>query len=296
VKKHLGTVFEESEGALVYKGEKVGLHTRVFVNKEGIPTYEAKELGNTYRKKSLVPDAEQSIVVTGNEIDEYFKVIKAALGEIDKPLSDSITHISHGMLRLPEGKMSSRTGNIIPAEELIDKVKEHIKEKIGEAKKGETLTDTLLNDIAVGSIKFAILKSAPGKDMIFDFEKSLSFEGDSGPYLQYTHARLTTLLEKGVSISEDATIYRGEREKGLEQVLNKYDLVLTKALREIGPHHTVQYLLLLTRVFNSMYARVQIVNEDEKEKSAYYLALARATKNILNHGLTTLGIVAPERM
>jgi arginyl-tRNA synthetase len=296
VKKHLGAVFEESEGALVYKGEKVGLHTRVFVNKEWLPTYEAKELGNTYRKKSLVPDAEQSIVVTGNEIDEYFKVIKAALGEIDKPLSDSITHISHGMLRLPEGKMSSRTGNIIPAEELIDKVKEHIKEKIGEAKKGETLTDTLLNDIAVGSIKFAILKSAPGKDMIFDFEKSLSFEGDSGPYLQYTHARLTTLLEKGANISGDGAVYKGEREKELEQVLNKYDLVLTKALREIGPHHIVQYLLLLTRVFNSMYARVQIVNEDEKEKSAYYLALARATKNILNHGLTTLGIVAPERM
>lgn len=296
VKKHLGSVFEESEGALVYKGEKVGLHTRVFVNKEGLPTYEAKELGNTYRKKELAPSATESIVVSGNEIDEYFKVIKAALGEIDKPLADSIKHISHGMLRLPEGKMSSRTGNVIPAEELIEKVKTHIVEKFKDAKKEGELPDELLNTIAVGSIKFAILKSAPGKDMIFDFEKSLSFEGDSGPYLQYTHARLCTLLEKAKTISARNSSYGGITEKELEQTLSEYPLVLDKAYRELGPHHVVSYLLLLTRVFNSMYARVQIIDASNEEKSAYYVGLAQATKNILAKGLHVLGINAPERM
>jgi arginyl-tRNA synthetase len=196
VKKYLGTVFEESDGALVYKGEKAGLHTRVFVSKEGLPTYEAKELGNTYKKHELIPDATQSIVVTANEIDEYFKVIKSALREIDAPLSDSIIHISHGMLRLPEGKMSSRTGNIIPAEELIDSVKERIGEKMSEMKGEEKNKDQLVNDIAVGAIKFAILKSAPGKDMVFDFEKSLSFEGDSGPYLQYALVRAKSVIKQ----------------------------------------------------------------------------------------------------
>lgn len=298
VKKYLGTVFEESEGALVYKGEKVGLHTRVFVNKEGLPTYEAKELGNTYTKRELVPDAEESLVVTGNEINEYFKVIKAALSEIDAPLADSLHHISHGMLRLPEGKMSSRTGNVIPAEELIDKVKAHVVEKFKDAKKDGELTDQLLNDIAVASIKFAILRSAPGKDMIFDFDKSLSFEGDSGPYLQYTHARLATLLEKaksvGVIVSGKYTVE--SREKELEQMITKYPLVLEKAFKEIGPHHVVQHLLALTRAFNGVYARTQIVDESDKEKSAYYVMLSCATKNVLVHGLNVLGIRAPERM
>lgn len=297
VKANIGNVFEESDGAVVYKGEKVGLHTRVFINSDGIPTYEAKELGNTYKKKELVPNTEESLVVTGNEINEYFKVVKSALGEIDKELADSIKHISHGMLRLPEGKMSSRTGNIIPAEELIDKVKEHIVEKLKDAKKEGEFTQQLLNDIAVGSIKFAILKSAPGKDMVFDFEKSLSFEGDSGPYLQYTHARLATLLEKAISVGIGDDYKEPENsEKELEQVITKYPLVLEKAFEEIGPHHIVQYLLSLTRIFNNMYARVHIVDESNRENSAYYVMLSKATKNVLSHGLHVLGIVAPERM
>jgi arginyl-tRNA synthetase len=298
VKKYIGTVFEESDGALVYKGEKVGLHTRVFVNKEDLPTYEAKELGNTYKKKSLVPEAEESIVVTANEIDEYFKVIKAALSEIDKPLADSIMHISHGMLRLPEGKMSSRTGNIIPAEELIDLVKSRILEKIERMRVEGDEQTALINDIAVGAIKFAILKSAPGKDMIFDFDKSLSFEGDSGPYLQYTHARISALLDKaknlGIVPQHGYVVENPERE--LEQVITKYSLVLDKAFKEIGPHHIIQYLLSLTRAYNSVYGRVQIVDENNKDKSLYYLMLSLATKNILSNGLHILGIKAPERM
>ena len=298
VKKYLGTVFEESDGALVYKGEKVGLHTRVFVSKEDLPTYEAKELGNTYKKKSLVPDAEQSIIVTANEIDEYFKVIKAALGEIDKPLAESVTHISHGMLRLPEGKMSSRTGNIIPAEELIDLVKSRIVEKVERMRVEGDKQETLINDIAVGAIKFAILKSAPGKDMIFDFEKSLSFEGDSGPYLQYTHARISALLDKasdtGIFPENGYVVENPERE--LEQVITKYPLVLEKAFKEIGPHHIIQYLLSLARAYNGMYGRVHIVDANNIDGSLYLVMLSQATKNILAHGLRILGIKAPERM
>lgn len=298
VKKNLGTVFEESDGALVYKGEKVGLHTRVFVNKEGLPTYEAKELGNTYKKKTLVPNATQSIVVTANEIDEYFKVIKAALREIDAPLSDSIHHISHGMLRLPEGKMSSRTGNIISAEDLISQVESRIEDRVKEMRVEESNRAQLVTNIAVGAIKFAILKSAPGKDMVFDFEKSLSFEGDSGPYLQYTHARLSALLDKAneAGIDSEHGYVVDSPERALEGMILEYPHILFKAYKEIGPHHVVQYLLALTRVFNGMYSRVQIVDENNKNRSMYYLMLSKATKNILANGLHVLGIFAPTRM
>ncbi len=298
VKENLGTVFDESDGAIVYSGEKVGLHTRVFINSEGLPTYEAKELGNTYKKASLVPSATQSLVVTAHEIDEYFKVIKAALTEIDKPLADKLVHISHGMLRLPEGKMSSRKGNIIPAEELINQVSTQLRERLDDMKVSSEDKEQILNDIAVGAIKFAILKSAPGKDMVFDFEKSMSFDGDSGPYLQYTHARLCALLDKahdaGIDFEHGYVVSAPERE--LEKTLIGYSQVMNKAYEGLAPQHIIQHLLLLTRVFNNLYARVQIVDESDKDKSSYYVMLANATKKILAHGLHTLGIQAPERM
>lgn len=297
VKEHLGDVFEESEGAIVFKGEDVGLHTRVFVNSQGLPTYEAKELGNTYRKEKLVPDAMQSIVVTAHEIDEYFRVMKAVLDKIDAPLSSRLLHVSHGMLRLPEGKMSSRKGNVIPAEELIDMVQERIKDRLEDMRVEGEEKAKLVNDISVAAIKFSILKSAPGKDMIFDFEKSLSFEGDSGPYLQYTHARICALLKKAEEAGIDMESYIIENpERELEQAIIGYTNVLGKSYRDLGPHHLIQYLLSLTRAFNNMYGRQQVVDETNKEKSAYYVMLATATKNILAHGLYTLGIVAPERM
>jgi arginyl-tRNA synthetase len=298
VKKNLGTVFEESDGAIVYKGEKVGLHTRVFINGEGLPTYEAKELGNAYTKERLVPGNIKSVAVTGNEINDYFKVVKAALSEIDKPLSDRLLHVSHGMLRLPEGKMSSRTGNIIPAEELIDEVSKRLVEKFADMEVAGDEKEKLVNDIAVGAIKFSILKIAPGKDIIFDLEKSISFEGDSGPYLQYTHARISALLDKakenGISFEHGYVASSLERE--LEKTLLGYKEVMEKAYTTLGPQHIIQYLLLLTRVFNNMYARVQIVNLDDKDGSAYYVMLSEATRNVLAHGLEVLGIKAPERM
>lgn len=297
VRDNLGKVFEESDGAVVFKGEDIGLHTRVFINSQGLPTYEAKELGNTFKKLSLVPDAELSVVVTAKEIDEYFKVIKAVLGQIDKPLADKLLHVSHGMLRLPEGKMSSRKGNVIPAEELIDMVSEKITARIEDMKVEAGEKAALVNDIAVGAIKFSILKSAPGKDMIFDFEKSLSFEGDSGPYLQYTHARLSALLDKAHAAAIDMESYAVESpERALEQAIIGYTQVIEKAHKERGPHHIVQHLLVLTRAFNNMYGRVQIVDAEHKDTSGYYCMLAQATKNILAHGLHTLGVVAPSRM
>lgn len=296
VKAHMGTIFEESEGAVVYKGETDGLHTRVFINSVGLPTYETKDLGNYEKKLSLLPDAHALVVVTAVEQNEYFKVVNKVEEKIHPELVGKLVHITHGMMRLPTGKMSSRTGNVIGGEDLLSMVSEKIEDRAQEFRVEEKDRAELINDIAVGAVKFSILKGAPGKDMIFDFEKSLSFEGDSGPYLQYTHARISALLDKayeaGISI-EHYIVEEPERE--LEQAIIGYTQTLDKAYRELGPHHIVQHLLLLTRAFNNMYGRVQIVGEN-KETSGYYTMLAQATKNILAHGLHTLGIKAPERM
>jgi arginyl-tRNA synthetase len=299
VKEYLGKgVFEESEGAIVYKGEQDGLHTRVFINKEGLPTYEAKDLGNYEKKLELVPNASHYVVVTASEQNEYFKVINTVAQKIHPDLVGKLTHISHGMMRLPTGKMSSRTGNVIGGEDMLEMIAEKIREKVKEMRVSDDVKEELVNDIAVGAIKFSILKIAPGKDIAFDFEKSISFEGDSGPYLQYTHARLSALLDKaqeqGVSFEYGYVVDAPERE--LEKIIIGYQEVLEKTYRDLGPQHIIQHLLLLTRVFNNLYARVQIVNVGDKDTSAYYVMLTTATKTILAHGLHTLGIKAPERM
>lgn len=291
-------IFEESEGAVVYKGEQDGLHTRVFVNKDGLPTYEAKDLGNYEKKLELLPHASHYVVITASEQREYFKVINKVAEKIHTDLAGKLTHISHGMMRLASGKMSSRTGNVIGGEDLLEEIKATIKERVADMRVEDSEKEELLNTIAVGAIKFSILKIAPGKDIIFDFEKSISFEGDSGPYLQYTHARLCALLDKAeasqIDFEHGYVVENPELE--LEKVIIGYKDVLEKTYTDLGPQHIIQHLLLLTRVFNNMYARVQIVNTDSVDNSRYYVMLASATKHILAHGLYVLGITAPERM
>ena len=293
-------VFEQSDGAYVYKGEKVGLHTRVFINSQGFPTYEAKELGNCVRKEELVPQHDISVVVTAHEVDEYFKVIQSALKEIDESYASKLVHISHGMLRLPEGKMSSRTGNIIPAEDLIDEVKLRIKDRLekSDLPAGETGAEDkeqLANDIAVGAIKFSILRQAIGRDIIFDIDKSISFEGDSGPYLQYTHARIVQLLNKAKEEGIEAKYVDSISEVALERKLLIFRDTLQKTYEDKGPQHIVSYLLSLAHEFNSMYAR-QVIIDKNNSNSSHYVLLAQAVGNILRQGLHVLGIIAPDKM
>jgi arginyl-tRNA synthetase len=296
VKSNLGKIFEESEGAIVYKGEQDGLHTRVFVNSVGLPTYETKDVGNYEKKLDLLPDAEKYVVITASEQSDYFKVINSVEEKLHPELAGKLIHISHGMMRLASGKMSSRTGNVIGGEDLLEQIKESLSSRIADMRVEDGEKEELLNDIAVGAVKFSILKQAPGKDSVFDFEKSISFEGDSGPYLQYTHARICALLDKAAEAGIDTESYAIESpERELEQTLIGYEQALTKATTELAPHSILQHLLLITRAFNNLYGRVQIVGE-HKDASAYYVMLSQATRNVLAHGLATLGIVAPERM
>lgn len=289
-------LFEESEGAVVYKGEQDGLHTRVFINQKGLPTYEAKDLGNYEKKLELLPNAYKYVVITANEQNDYFKVINTVAQKIHPDLQGKLIHIGHGLLRLPEGKMSSRKGNVLGAEDMIEMVGDKVKERMVSFEASEEEKDELVTDIALGAIKFSILKQAPGKDTIFDLEKSISFEGDSGPYLQYTHARMNALLQKAdeAGIQADTT-HTTELGNELSRLLLTYPQVLAKAYGDLGPHHIVNYLLLLTRAFNSLYGATQFIDKEKKE-SGYYILLTQATKNILAHGLETLGMVAPSKM
>ena len=293
VKDNIGTVFTESDGAVIFKGEDHGLHTRVFVNKEGLPTYESKDMGLIKCKHDWQP-FDLAITVTGTEQTEYFKVTTKASELVQPDLAGRVELVPNGMLRLSEGKMSSRTGNIVRALALIDDVKAAALERMSE--RGITNPEAVAEQVAVAAIKYTILRIAAGKDIIFDLKQSVSFEGDSGPYLQYTHARICSVLAKAAEAGVEGDISTApDSIYEVERALYQYPEVLAAALNDRAPHRLVTYLTELASAFNSFYATEKIADSSDLH-APYKVMVANAVKQTLKNGLWILAIEAPESM
>lgn len=294
VEQNIPAIFETSDGAVVYKGDEAkGLHTRVFINKEGLPTYEAKELGLAQIKFDTYP-YDISIVITGNEVNDYFKVLLDAMSKVFPELAAKTEHYSHGMLRLPSGKMSSRTGDVITAESLVEETKAKALGKITSDKLTDEEKQVIAEEVAIGAIKYTILRQASGKDIIFDFEQSLSFEGDSGPYLQYTHARTRSLLAKAEGKKGNLEHVPEGDIRPLHKYMLRYPEIVLRAMTEREPHFVATYLIELAREFNAFYASTIVLDGGVDEP--YKLALVEVTAQIIESGLHLLGISAPDKM
>ena len=281
VENNIPSVFKKSEGAVVFHGEECDppLHTRVFINSQNLPTYEAKELGLLKSKIDKQGwNFDTSISITANEQTEYFKVVLAAAKKINELASaaEKTKHIAHGTLRLSTGKMSSRTGNVVTAEALIEEVKSRTK--------GD-------EQVAIGAIKYMILRQAIGNDIVFDFEKSVSTEGDSGVYLQYAHARANSILEKSKSSPPaKGEMSQTEGVRIIERLLYRFPEIVERAGKEYAPNYITTYLTELASSFNNFYAQEQIIGNE------YRMMITQAFKIVMKNGLTILGIPAPERM
>ncbi len=275
---NVGKVFEESDGAVVFKGEDFvpKTHTRVFLSSEKLPTYEAKELGLAKLKKEKWPH-DNAVTVAANEQDSFFDVVEVAIGEVFSELKGKLRHLSHGMLKLSTGKMSSRTGDVITAESLIEEVKQKTK--------GD-------ESVAIGAIKYMILRQAIGGDIVFDVEKSVSTEGDSGVYLQYAYARTNSVLEKAER-GLDASAPR-ENLHEVEKLLYRFPEVVERAGAEFAPSFIATYLTELAASFNNFYAHEEILGDSPE--SPYRLAVVKAFNIVMKNGLTILGIPTPEKM
>lgn len=290
-------IFEKSDGAVIFSKEKNGLHTRVFINALGLPTYEAKDLGLAPAKYQDFK-YDHSIIFTGNEIDEYFKVVLKAMALVKPELAEKTIHMSHGMVRLPEGKMSSRTGKIITGEWLLDEAKAKIKEKMKDTNSEIDLEKTA-EILAVASIKYAFLKHSIGGDIAFDFDKSLSFEGDSGPYLEYTYARSRSILREAGEVkfsAENMSILDSDSEVSLIKTLGKFPDVVEKAAENYAPNLICTYLFDLAQKFNSFYKNNPVLKAKKEEEKNARLNLTRATSIVIQNGLNLLGIKTVERM
>lgn len=298
ISEHIGDVFEKSEGAVVYKGERDGLHTRVFLNSEGLPTYEAKEVGLFNLKRNKYPNFDRYITVTGGEQKDFFKVVFVAIKKIfpDETAGKDFKHLATGFLTLTTGKMSSRKGNVITGESLISEMEQKALQKMEERDLGER-KEKIASKVAVAAIKYSILKQSTGKDIVFDPEQSLSFEGDSGPYLQYSYVRANSVLEKAETKNGSDMIYhiteRSEEISDLERLLPRFPTIVERSAREYEPHYTTTYLTELASEFNSWYAKEKIIGSPDE---AYKLKVVNAFAHTMKNGLWLLGIEAPERM
>ncbi len=281
-------IFEKGEkDAVIFKGE----HTRVFISSEGLATYEAKDLALPGLKYKYFK-YDMSVIVTANEQNAYFNVMLDALSKMSPDLAKKTGHIGHGLLRLPSGKMSSRTGTIVPVEDFIKQVEKHIKEKIGE----RNLADEDMEKIAIGAIRYSILKQSIGSDIIYDANKSVSFEGDSGPYLQYSYARAISILKRAATERIKPSFKNVPREVSqLEKDMYYFPEIVEKSGKELEPHVVSLYLTELAREFNNYYANSKIVDKED-ELSPYKVALTKAFSIIMKNGLWLLGINTLERM
>lgn len=290
-------VFEESSGAIIFDGEKHSLHKRVFINSEGIPTYEAKDIGLNIRKFNLIDDIDESIIITANEQDEYFKVVLKALEEIRPDIAQKTKHMSHGMMRGLGGKFSSRKGNAPGGVELIEELRSRVRTILEERDLSEEEKERIAEQVAVGAIKFTVLRGSIGKDIVFDIEQSISLEGDSGPYVQYAHTRANAVVEKarGLGITPSVTSEDGWETCVLERMLYQLPEVVERAGSEHAPHHLATYLLQVASTFNSFYGQERIADTEDKS-APYKLAITHAVRHILKNGLTILGIPVPKRM
>jgi arginyl-tRNA synthetase len=315
VRENIGKVFDESDptplqaengqgGAVVFHGENHDkkLHTRVFINSQGLPTYEAKEIGLAITKfEKENPDI--SIVTTAIEQGEYMKVVQKAFSLIYPELESRMKHITHGMMKLASGKMSSRKGNIITGESLLRDSIDMVYEKMSERDFGNEEKNKIGEVVGIAALKYSILKSSLGSDIIYDADKSISFEGDSGPYLQYTAVRASSILKKAENFDlnnkKPASPSQGgevpENITELEKLIYQFPEIVKYSYEELEPHHITTYLTELASSFNSFYGNTQILVEGNIYM-AYHLDLIKAFLETMKNGLWLLGIETPEKM
>lgn len=284
VREHLEKgVYEMSDGAVVFKGEPYGLHTRVFISSQGIPTYETKDVGLIMLKKQDY-NFDRSLVVTGNEQEQYMAVVLKSIEQFAPDLVAATTHLTHGVLKMKGGvKMSSRAGNILRAEQVLDTATTAYKKTHGQANE----------QAALDAIRYAFLKYRIGPDIIYDPEESVGLEGNSGPYIQYAHARARSILRKTENQAAVEVSGLQAAERSLARKISEYPEIVSRSVEELMPHHICTYLYELAQVFNRFYENNKVIGGDRETER---LLLVKQYADVLKDGLELLSISAPEKL
>lgn len=297
-----GVFFKKEDGSVWIDLTDDGLDQKLVLRADGTSVYITQDLGTAQLKYDDFK-MDKSIYVVGNEQDYHFKVLFLILQKMGKSWANGLFHLSYGMVDLPSGKMKSREGTVVDADELMDDMIQTAQERTEELGKVEGFTDEekkdLYNMIGLGALKFFLLKVEPKKRLLFDPNESIDFQGHTGPFIQYTHARICSILTKADyknKISDKYSNALTALEKDLIVNLAKYPDVISSAAREYSPAHIANYVFELAKLFNKFYHEESILKAEDPNLRNFRLDLAAATASIINKAMKLLGIRVPSRM
>lgn len=299
-----GAFFRKEDGSVWCDLTADGLDEKLLLRADGTSVYMTQDLGTAQQRHNEY-DAEKLIYVVGNEQNYHFDVLKLVLKKLGREWSGNIFHLNYGMVELPHGRMKSREGTVVDADDLMDEMYKTARKTTEELGKTDDFSeeekDKLFKMISLGALKYFILKVDPKKTMLFNPEESIDFNGNTGPFIQYTHARIRSLLrkadEKGVKTSltkvpEDIH----PKEKVLLKLLHDFPAIVKEASENYSPALVANYVYELAKEFNQFYQEVPVLKEEDALKVAFRVRLSGFVGFVIKTSLSLLGIEAPERM
>jgi arginyl-tRNA synthetase len=292
--------YQEADNSVWIDLEKDGLDKKIVQRKDGTSVYITQDIGLAMQKYEEYK-IDQSIYVIGDEQNYHMKVLKLICQKLGLPYADAIYHLSYGMVELPTGKMKSREGTVVDADDIVAEMEKEAKEKTEALGKVKDFTaeelNALYHTIGLGALKFFLLRVDPKKKMIFNPEESIDFHGFTGPFIQFNHARIKSILRKEGEIghwSLEAGFTALEKE--LVVALEQYPLIIEQAGAEMNPSAIAIYIYNIAKTFSSFYTEHSIANAETADKKNLRLQLAAMTANVIKSGMQLLGVTVPERM
>ena len=304
-------LFKKEDGSVWIDLAKEGLDQKLLLRADGTSVYMTQDLGTAQQRyDEYHPD--KLIYVVGNEQNYHFDVLKLVLNKLGKAYADNIYHLSYGMVELPEGRMKSREGTVVDADDLISEMIETARNKTIELGKIDTQdkntenwkleTDNLFKTLGLGALKYFILKVDPQKNMLFNPQESIDFNGNTGPFIQYTHARIKSLLRKAESQSSDIIPQTSDlrlllnREKSLLKLIHDYPNIIQQAAESLSPALIANYVYELAKEYNGYYQEVPVLKAETPELISFRLRLSEFTGKVIKSSMQLLGISVPDKM
>ena len=278
-----------------------GLDQKLLLRSDGTSVYMTQDIGTAEMRFQDFP-IDKMIYVVGNEQNYHFQVLSILLDRLGFKWGKELVHFSYGMVELPNGKMKSREGTVVDADDLMAMMVADALRTSEEAGKFDDMTDEERNEIArivgMGALKYFILKVDARKNMLFNPEESIDFNGNTGPFIQYTHARIRSILRKSGDVAnvKDVQTTPNEKEVELIQKMSEYGAAVAQAGKDYSPSGIANYCYELTKEFNQFYHDYSILKEEDEQKRMFRLVLAKNVAKILKNGMALLGIEVPERM
>ena len=299
-----GLFFRKDDGSVWADLTGEGLDQKLLLRSDGTSVYMTQDIGTAEMRFQDYP-IDKMIYVVGNEQNYHFQVLSILLDRLGFKWGKELTHFSYGMVELPNGKMKSREGTVVDADDLMELMVEDAYKTSMELGKFDDMTEEERREIArivgMGALKYFILKVDARKNMIFNHEESIDFNGNTGPFIQYTHARIRSILRKSEEAEVNSSLFTlhsslSPKEIELIQKMNEFPAAVEQAGKDYSPSGIANYCYELTKVFNQFYHDYNILNEPDAQKKAVRLVLARNVAKIIKSGMSLLGIEVPERM